>query len=41
MGHVPQVSIADLDSNPALAAQFAGKVVFAGVTIRPRLRIAG
>src|ERR1019366_4645096 len=32
MGHVPQVSIADLDKNPALAARFAGKVVFAGVT---------
>jgi signal transduction histidine kinase len=32
MGHVPQVSIADLDSNPSLAAQFANKVVFAGVT---------
>jgi signal transduction histidine kinase len=32
MGHVPQVSIADLDKNPALASRFAGKVVFAGVT---------
>ena len=32
MGHLPQVSIADLDSNPSLASQFAGKVVFAGVT---------
>ena len=32
MGGVPQVSIADLDGNPSLVAQFAGKVVFAGVT---------
>jgi signal transduction histidine kinase len=32
MGHVPQVSIADLDRDPSLAARFANKVVFAGVT---------
>jgi len=32
MGGLPQVTIADLDTNPALASRFAGKVVFAGVT---------
>jgi signal transduction histidine kinase len=31
-GHIPQVSIAALDKDPSLAARFAGKVVFAGVT---------
>ena len=29
---IPQVSVDQLDRNPSLAAQFAGKVVFAGVT---------
>ncbi len=29
---IPQVTVADLDANPSLATQFAGKVVFAGVT---------
>ena len=32
MGGIPQVTIADLDTNPSLASRFAGKVVFAGVT---------
>ena len=32
MGGIPRVSIADLDLHPDKAAQFAGKVVFAGVT---------
>jgi signal transduction histidine kinase len=32
MGGIPRVSIADLDLHPEKAAQFAGKVVFAGVT---------
>jgi signal transduction histidine kinase len=32
MGGLPQVTIADLDTNPSLASRFAGKVVFAGVT---------
>ncbi|MDP9052999.1 MAG: CHASE2 and HATPase_c domain-containing protein [Acidobacteriota bacterium] len=32
MGHIPQVSIADLDRDPSLASKFANKVVFAGVT---------
>ncbi len=32
MGGIPRVSIADLDLHPGKAAQFAGKVVFAGVT---------
>jgi signal transduction histidine kinase len=32
MGGIPQVPIATLDDNPALAARFTGKVVFAGVT---------
>ena len=32
MGGIPRVAIAELDRNPALAARFAGKVVFAGVT---------
>jgi signal transduction histidine kinase len=32
MGHIPQVSIAELDRDPSLASRFAGKVVFAGVT---------
>ena len=37
MGGLPQVTVAeldnaDLDTNPALASRFAGKVVFAGVT---------
>jgi signal transduction histidine kinase len=32
MNGIPRVSIAELDRNPALAARFAGKVVFAGVT---------
>jgi signal transduction histidine kinase len=32
MGRIPQISIAGLDRNPSLASQFAGKVVFVGVT---------
>jgi signal transduction histidine kinase len=32
MGGIPRVSIAELDSQPALASKFAGKVVFAGET---------
>ena len=32
MGGIPRVSVAELDANPALAARFAGKAVFAGVT---------
>lgn len=32
MGGLPQVSVAKLDMDPSLASQFAGKVVFAGVT---------
>jgi signal transduction histidine kinase len=32
MGGIPQVTVAELDGNPALAARFAGKVAFAGVT---------
>ena len=29
---IPRTSIAELDRHPELAARFAGKVVFAGVT---------
>jgi signal transduction histidine kinase len=29
---IPQVTVDELDANPALASRFAGKVVFAGVT---------
>lgn len=32
MEGIPRVSVAELDVNPALAAKFTGKVVFAGVT---------
>jgi signal transduction histidine kinase len=32
MGGIPQVTVAELDKDPLLAARFAGKVVFAGVT---------
>lgn len=32
MGGIPQVSVAELDRDSALAARFAGKAVFAGVT---------
>ena len=32
MGGIPRISIAELDGHPELAARFAGKVVFAGVT---------
>jgi signal transduction histidine kinase len=32
MPPIPKVSLADLIANPALSSQFAGKVVFAGVT---------
>lgn len=32
MNGIPRVTVAELDRNPALAARFAGKVVFAGVT---------
>jgi len=34
MGEFPHVSIAELDANPALASQFAGKVVFVGETVQ-------
>ena len=37
-GMIPQVSIFDLDENPALAAKFTGKVVFAGVTAQTAVR---
>ena len=36
MGGIPKVSIADLDANPGLAAQFAGKAAFAGETAQAR-----
>ncbi len=32
MGGIPRISVAELDANPALAARFAGKAVFVGVT---------
>jgi signal transduction histidine kinase len=32
MGGIPRISVAELDANPALAAKFAGKAVFVGVT---------
>lgn len=32
LGGIPRISIAELDRHPELAARFAGKVVFAGVT---------
>jgi signal transduction histidine kinase len=32
MNGIPRVTVAELDRNPALAARFAGKIVFAGVT---------
>jgi signal transduction histidine kinase len=35
---IPQVSIAALDRDPSLAARFAGKVVFAGVTAQSAVR---
>ena len=38
MGGIPQVSVADLVRNPALASRFAGKVVFAGVTAQTATR---
>ena len=34
MGDFPRVSIAELDASPALAARFAGKVVFVGETVQ-------
>lgn len=38
VGMIPQVSVFDLDRNPALAERFAGKVVFAGVTAQTAVR---
>jgi signal transduction histidine kinase len=38
MNGIPRVSIAQLDSQPALASQFAGKIVFAGVTAQTAVR---
>jgi signal transduction histidine kinase len=38
LGLIPEVSIFDLDRDPALAARFAGKVVFAGVTAQTAVR---
>ena len=38
MGGIPQVTIAELDNDPSLAARFAGKVVFAGVTAQTATR---
>jgi signal transduction histidine kinase len=35
---IPRVSIAELDADPGLAAKFAGKVVFAGVTAQTAVR---
>ena len=37
-GTIPRVSIYDLDRDPGLARQFAGKVVFAGVTAQTVVR---
>lgn len=37
-GLIPVVSIVELDRNPALAARFAGKVVFVGVTAQTAVR---
>jgi len=36
MGGILRVSLADLDANPGLAGQFAGKAVFAGETAQAR-----
>jgi len=38
LGLIPIVSIFDLDSDPSLAARFAGKVVFAGLTAQTAVR---
>jgi len=38
LGLIPEVSIFDLDRDPALAARFSGKVVFAGVTAQTAVR---
>lgn len=35
---IPQVSVAELKHNPALASKFAGRVVFAGVTAQTAVR---
>ncbi len=35
---MPQISVAELKHNPALASRFAGKVVFAGVTAQTAVR---
>ena len=35
---IPQISISQLDRDPSLAARFAGKVVFAGVTAQSAVR---
>jgi signal transduction histidine kinase len=35
---IPQISLADLDRNPALAARFAGKTVFFGTTAQTAMR---
>jgi len=32
MGHIPWVSVAELDADPSLALRFSGKAVFVGVT---------
>jgi signal transduction histidine kinase len=37
-GLIPAIGIADLDRDPSLAARFAGKVVFAGVTAQNAVR---
>ena len=37
-GLIPVVSIADLNANPSLAARFAGKAVFVGVTAQTAVR---
>jgi len=37
-GLIPSISVAELDRDPALAAKFAGKVVFAGVTAQNTVR---
>ncbi len=38
MGGIPRISIATLDKQPELAARFAGKAVFAGVTAQTAVR---
>src|SRR5215472_4034217 len=36
MGGIPKVSVADLDANPGLAKEFAGKAAFVGETVQAR-----